>query len=236
VDVITGWGTEEDRGSCEIGGVAPAAGGNAVEYCAVARGVVAQGGGVVRGHVAGGDGVHVDSLGGPFIRECPGQLDHASFRRGICGNQNSTLKGKHRGNVEDFSGSALLEHLTGGELGEAKDGGEIDGDDLVPIFWGIVGGGRAADDSSVVDEDIEGAKFGDGVLDESGAGIGFGEVGGKIGAAAPERLNLGADGAGIISAAMTGNMSTGLGQGKSDGRAETAVRTGDEGGFAVKSE
>src|SRR5579863_9518609 len=236
VDIITGSGAEEDRCSREIGGVTPAACGNALEDLAAAGRIIPQGGGVVCSHIAGGDGIDVDSLGGPLVRESPGQLDHAPFRRSICGNQNSALKGEHGGNVEDFSGSALLEHLTRGELGEAKYGGQIDRDDLIPIFVRILGGGRAPDNSSIVDEDIERAKFPHGVLDQSGAGLSFGEIGGKIRAAASKRLNLGTDGAGIGTSAVTGNISTSLCQGDGDGRTEASVRTGDEGGFAVELE
>ena len=69
VDVLRGGRGEEDGGAGDVVGLAPAAGGDAVEDRLVAVGVGAQGLGVVGLDVAGRDGVDVDALRRPLVGE-----------------------------------------------------------------------------------------------------------------------------------------------------------------------
>jgi hypothetical protein len=56
-----------------------------------------------------------------------------------------------------------------GVLGEAKDTGEVDIDNRLPVFFGVIDGRRAADDTGVVDENVDGAEVMDGLFNKSGA-------------------------------------------------------------------
>ena len=53
----------------QVSGLSPTPGGDAVKDGLGALGVGAQRGGIVGGHVAGGDGIDVESIGGQFIRQ-----------------------------------------------------------------------------------------------------------------------------------------------------------------------
>src|SRR5262249_38867278 len=79
VNVVAGCGTKKNRGAGQIFGIAPASSRNALEYLTAAHRIVAESGGIVRCHVTGSDGVHVDAFGGPLIGERLGQLREASL-------------------------------------------------------------------------------------------------------------------------------------------------------------
>src|SRR5580700_135226 len=85
VDVIAGRRAQKDGGTCQIGRLSPAASGDALQDRAVALRIVAKGGCVVRGHVTRSDGVHVNPLGGPFIRKRPGELHDSTFASAYAG-------------------------------------------------------------------------------------------------------------------------------------------------------
>jgi hypothetical protein len=72
------------------------------------------------------------------------------------------------------------------ELHKAKDAGEVHVDQRPPVFLGVFGGGRAANDPGVVDENIDGAEVLDGFVDEARAD-------GRISYVADERDGLDAD-------------------------------------------
>src|ERR1700690_1566030 len=103
VNVVARRRAQKDGGSCQIGWLAPAAGGNTFEDLAIADRVVLKSGGVVRGHVAGSDGVYVYSLRGPFVRQRLGELPQSPFSRGITRHQNSSLERKYRRDAYDLS-------------------------------------------------------------------------------------------------------------------------------------
>jgi hypothetical protein len=69
VDVAGSFAGEEDDRAFKILGIAPATGGDAGEHLLAADRIVAQGLGVVGGNLTGADGVDVDTLSGPFVRE-----------------------------------------------------------------------------------------------------------------------------------------------------------------------
>ena len=63
------------------------------------------------------------------------------------------------------------------QLAEAEDGGEVDLDDVRPVLFRELGGGRAPDDSRIIDENVDGAKFLHRELDQLHAGFRVGDVG-----------------------------------------------------------
>src|SRR5437660_2605984 len=116
VNVIARRGAKKYRRSCEIIRITPAARGNPLENLPVANRVIAECGGVVRGHVPRRNRVHVDPLGGPFVRKRFRQLRNAALGCSVSGHQNSSLKGEQRSNVQDFAATPSLQHVPAGKL------------------------------------------------------------------------------------------------------------------------
>ena len=118
--------------------------------------------------------------------------------------------------------------MTAGVLGEAEDAGEIDVDDGLPVFVGVVDGGGAADDAGVVDENVDGAKVLDGFFNEALADGGIANVTGE--GDAPDS-GFGDEVLRVlrrILGAVNSNIGSGLREGDGDGRAEAARGAGNE--------
>ena len=77
-----GGGGEEDDRALQIGRRAPPPGGDAREDVAAANGIVAQRLGVVGGHVAGRDRVHVGPVRCELVRERAREAEDPALRRG----------------------------------------------------------------------------------------------------------------------------------------------------------
>ena len=103
VNIVAGGRCKKDGCPGQIVGVAPAAGGNAFEDLTGTFGVALEGFGIVGVHIAGRDGIDVDALGGPLIGECLSKLADATLGCSVRGNQNATLKGEQRGDVNDLA-------------------------------------------------------------------------------------------------------------------------------------
>ena len=235
MDIVAGGRCEKDDCAGKVFRLSPATGGNAIEDLACPHGVVLQGLSIVRGHVAGCNGVDVDAFGSPLIGEGLGELSYAALGRCIGGYPDATLKGEDRGNVDDFAG-AFGQHVPAGELGEAEDAGEVDVDNRIPVFFGVVGGGRAADDAGVVDEDVDGAEVLDGFINKARADGGIAHIacqGNGFRAGFGDKF-LG--GPGDAGRAVHGDLGAGLGQGDRDPCAEAARGSGDECGLANQLE
>ena len=102
-EAIARGGDEEDNGAPEVGGFAPAVGGDAVEDFEGARGVGLKGGGVVGAQVAGSDGVHRNAVGGPFVGEGLGELAEGAPAGGLSGNRDTVEKREQGGEVDDLA-------------------------------------------------------------------------------------------------------------------------------------
>ncbi len=152
--VVRSGGGEEDDRALQIIGRAPAAGRDAREDVAAAHRIVAQGLGVVSGHVAGGDGVDVDTMRRELVREGAGEAEDAALRGGVGDDADASLKREHRGDVDDLPAALLLDEAPCEVAREGEDGAEIHFDDRVPIVVAGVDEIRAADDAGVVDEDV----------------------------------------------------------------------------------
>ena len=105
-DVVAGGGAEEEGGSGEVLGLAPAGGGDAFEDLAVAGLVGLEGFGVGGGEVAGGDGVDLDAFGGPLVGEGLGELGDAAFGGGVGGDADAALEAEEGGDVDDLAVAA----------------------------------------------------------------------------------------------------------------------------------
>ncbi len=124
----------------------------------------------------------------------------------------------------------------GGRLREEKRRGEIDLEHGVPIGFGVVHDGGAADDAGVVDEDVEAAAVGDDLRDERGGGFlvegrEIARIGGEPGA---ERFHFGGDVRGIADA-YARDVRAFAGEGQGDGLADATARTRDDGYFILEA-
>src|ERR1700730_12621559 len=68
VNVVARSGTEKEGCTAEIRRLAPTAGRNTTEDLAAADRVAAKGLGVVGHHITGGNGIHFNPFGSPFVR------------------------------------------------------------------------------------------------------------------------------------------------------------------------
>src|SRR3989441_12114388 len=155
VNIVARRGAEKDSRAGQIAGLAPPADGDALENLAAALRVVAQRRRIVRGHIARRDGVDVDALGCPLVRERLGELRHASFGRGVSGHQNSALKREQRGNVQNLAFRAPLQHVLPGELRKPEHSSEVYGDHFVPVLLRKLGRRRPANRARIVDRSEE---------------------------------------------------------------------------------
>jgi len=131
--------------------LAPAGSGDAFEDLAVAGFVGLQGFGVGSGEVARGDGVDLNVFGSPLVGEGLGELGYAAFGSCISGDSNAALKAEEAGDVDDFARFFAGYKVASDELGELKDAGEVDLEDLLPGVESGIYGGIAVDGAGVVD-------------------------------------------------------------------------------------
>ena len=232
-DVVAGGGAQVERCAGEVLRLAPAGGGDALEDLAVAGLVGLQGFGVGGGEVAGGDGVDLNVLRRPLVGESLGELRDAAFAGGVRRDSDASLKAEQAGDVHDLSGRIARDDISGEELAELEDAGEVDLQDLLPAGEGGVDGCVAVDGAGVVDEDVDVAEAGVGGGEELLGAGGGGEV-------SLEGSGFGADGGGGFgggaAVAVDGDGGSGLRERDGDGRAQAAGRAGDEGDFAVEAE
>jgi len=221
VDVVAGGGSKEDGGSGYILRRAPAGGGDALEDLAGAVGIVLENLGEVGGHVAGGNGIDLNAVGGPLVGEGLGELGDATLGGGISGDGDAALKAEQGSDVDDFA-EALGEHEAAGALAETKDTGEIGGKDFVPVGDQVVDGRRAVGDTGVVDEDVDGAEGGDGLVDELGTAVGIAEVGGEFDVANAGLSHAVNDGGGDGFRGVERYVCPRFGEGDGDGGAHSA--------------
>jgi hypothetical protein len=236
-DVIAGRRAEVEGGAGDVFGLAPACGGDALEDLAVAGLVGPEGLGVGSGEVAGCDGVDLDAFGGPLVGERLGELSDAAFAGGVGGYANAALKAEEGGDVDDFAAvcadAAARDHVTGRELGELEDAGEIDLKDLLPIFEGDLFGSGAEDGSGVVDEDVDAAESLFDLGEQIFGTVGRGEIGAKGCGVFAYRFGGFSRGAAV---SMAGDGCSCLRECDRNGCAEAAGGTGDERYFVVEAE
>src|SRR5436190_5837640 len=124
VDVIACGRGKEDSRSREIGWFAPAASRNAFENLPITRFVLLQSPGVVGAHVTRRDGIDVNSLPGPLVRQGLRQLRDPALRSGVSRYGDPALERKQRSDVDDLA-FTLRNHQPSGKLRQTKHRREI---------------------------------------------------------------------------------------------------------------
>src|SRR5215204_1525096 len=107
-----------------------------------------------RPDVAWADGVAGDVLLGSLERRHLGEADDAVLRRHIGGLEGRGDEPMRRGDVDDAPPPSLA-HRRDGEAGGVEGGGEVNGDDLIPLLDRELVDRSDVLDAGVVDEDVE---------------------------------------------------------------------------------
>jgi hypothetical protein len=123
-----------------------------------------------------------------------------------------------------------------GVLGEAKNTGEVDIYNRRPVFFRVIGGRGAADDASVVDEDIDTAEVLHGFFYETSANSGIAYIAGESDAVHSDFCDQLLGSFGCVNGAVDGDAGASFGQRDGNACAEAARRTGDERCFAFQTE
>ena len=110
-----------------------------------------------RPDVAGADAVDGDAVGRDFERHRLGQAGDAVLGRDVGRLERRGHEGMGRGRVDDAAPAARLHARHGGADG-VEGGGQIDGDDLVPLLDRELLDRRDVLDAGIVDEDVDGAE------------------------------------------------------------------------------
>src|SRR5260221_3911325 len=102
MDVIARRGTKKYCRTRKVLRITPAACGNPLDNLAVANGVAAERGGVVRNHVIRSNRVHVDPFRRPFVPECLRELGHAAFGCSVRRHEDNAPERKPRSDGYEF--------------------------------------------------------------------------------------------------------------------------------------
>lgn len=101
--------SQKDRCTGDIFGMTPTAGRNTLENGFVAGGIRAQRLGIVGFDVTGRDGIHIDALRSPLIRQKLGETGNAMFRRRVGRDANAALKRQERGDIDHLAGPTFCQ-------------------------------------------------------------------------------------------------------------------------------
>ena len=128
-------------------------------------------------HEARADSCDANALVAELGVEALGEADEGELARDVGQKMRHGEFAADAGDVDDGTGSAT-EHVGLYGLGGVDGGEEVGGHGSAVGGDGLVFDGADFDDAGVVDEDVDVAEVGDGVLDEAGGLGGVGEVGG----------------------------------------------------------
>src|SRR5215210_6958029 len=132
---------QKDRRALEVLRLTPPACGDAGEQVLGALGILAQRDGHLGRHVAGSNGVDVYALSRPLVRQGSGEVGDPGLGRGVRGHQDAPL--------------ARLDEVPGDRLAEVERATQVDAYDVLPVLLSKLERRRPADETGVVDEDVE---------------------------------------------------------------------------------
>ena len=149
-------------------------------------------------HIAGADGIGGDAEGGAFQRQRLGKAYQAMLGGDVGALELGRYQAVGGGDVDDAA-KLLLLHLRPDGFGEVEGGGEVDGDDGIPLILGEVFQRGYVLDAGIVDKDVYGTERIQRFLGEGADGVGLQHVGGGEDVFDPELVghalgNLGAVG------------------------------------------
>ena len=104
---------------------------------------------------AGAEGRDGDARAGGLVGESLGEREHVRLGRVVDGHQRAGLEGGRRGDVEDPA-AAARQHAGEEELGQVRQGGDVDLDHLEFLVEGRGGEGAVDAEAGVVDQGVDG--------------------------------------------------------------------------------
>ncbi len=149
--------------------VSPSSGRNPLQDLVRAVRIVSQRLRVVGLDVARCDGVDVDAVRGPLVRERLRQLRDPALARCVPGDVDPALEGEEGGDEDDLPCSAL-QHEPADLAGEHELRRQVHFQDLVPVLVAVLGRRASPNRSGVVDEHVDrrpGSERFDEVVDRS---------------------------------------------------------------------
>ncbi len=154
VHIVAGRRTKEDGRARNVTTLSPSARRNPFENLPAALRIVPQRRRIVSDHVAGRDGINVDTLCRPFVGKGPRELGDSTLRCGISRNENASLKREQGSNVHDLAPPPLLQHLLTGELRQPEHSRKVHSNKLVPIALRELSRRRPPDHACIVHQDV----------------------------------------------------------------------------------
>src|ERR1700676_4288346 len=122
------------RGPANVPGLSPPPRRYPLQNLPVTPLIVPQRRRIVRRHIPRRNGVHVDLLRRPFVRQRPRQLRNSPFSRRIRRNQNPALKRKYRSNIHNLPRPPLRKHPLRSKLREPEHRRQVHGQNLIPVL------------------------------------------------------------------------------------------------------
>ena len=161
----------------------------------------------------------------------------AALGRRVAGHRDAALEGQQRGGEDDLA-RAALQHVAAEFARQHELRVQIDLDDLVPVFVGMLGGRLAQDRAGVVDQDVDGRAVALHLFDERVERLAVAEVAGVAAelAAARGHFPLHVAAFGFQRGAHADDVGAGFGQGHRHRLADAAAGAGDEGGLSIQFE
>jgi hypothetical protein len=126
--------------------------------------------------------------------------------------------------------------MTAGVLCEAEDAGKVHVDDGFPVLFRVNGGRRAANDSGVVDQDVDGAEVLDGFFNQARADLSVAHVADESDCVMADFRDALLRGCRRSRRAMNGDFCASFSQRDRDGRSEPAGGAGHQRDLVLEGE
>src|SRR6478672_11483106 len=227
VDVVRGPAGQEDGGSHQVGGLAPAVSRDVLDNAAMGDGVGPGRCGDRCRDVSRCDGIDLDVVGRQLVAVSLGEAHDPGFARGVGRRVLTAEEGEQRGDIDDLAGS-LPDHEPAGLVGELEGGGQVDRHHGVPLLTAEPRHVRQQVDAGRIDEDVDGAQRFHAALHDDRRyaclrDVGYGELHPASGA-----LDQPAGGPVVVGQADGEHVRARLGQGEREGPAQAGVAAGNE--------
>ena len=116
--------------------------------------------------------VDVDAAAGPLVGERLGQLRQAALRRRVGGHEDAALEGEQRAMLTILPARLRAISRRPTSRRQPERARQVDGQHEIPVLVGVLGRRRAADRAGVVDQDVDRAEGGLGVVDDRAGAAG----------------------------------------------------------------
>ena len=191
--------------------------------------------GVIGRHIARRDGVDVDVVFRPFVRQQTGHAHHAAFRSGIRRHADTALEREHGGDINDLAAIALSDEVFRRCLGHKKDAFNIQVHHVIPVLLAEIDRVFATDQASVIDKNVDFAELGHRTIQQCRDTVDFTQVSRQAQETTAQRRNA-LDGFGRFNNVDTHDIATRFRQTQRHALAQTCITPGNDSHFTLKRE